>query len=265
LEVPTYEDARHQLVDWMADPQNPFFAKALVNRYWKHFFGKGIVDPEDDLRVTNPPSNPELLDALAQHFVDHRFDLKDLVRTICKSSVYQLSSEPTPENAGDQQSYSSFYPRRITAEVLYDAVNSVTEVSSSFNGIPRGTTAVQLPDNGFNNYFLEVFGKPEAESACECERSVEVNLSQSLHLLNSGDIQGRLQNGTGRAARFDRESEMAEEEKIRQLYLAAFTRPPTPEETQFVLARLNEYSNRRQAWEDVIWAIVNAREFQFVR
>lgn len=265
LEISPYEDARQYLVDWMAAPENPFFAKALVNRYWKHFFGRGIVDPEDDLRVTNPPSNPELLDALAKHFLDHKFDLKDLVRTICKSNVYQLSSEPTESNKSDQQNYSSFYPRRLPAEVLYDSVNAVADTPSNFNSIPQGTTAVQLPDNGFNNYFLEVFGKPEAESACECERSVEANLSQSLHLLNSGDVQNRLQNGQGRAAKFNREQDRSDADKIRELYLAAFAREPRAEESTFIIEQIAKYTNKQQAWEDVIWSILNAREFQFVK
>jgi hypothetical protein len=265
LDVPSYDDARHYLVDWMADPENPYFARALVNRYWKHFFGKGIVDPEDDLRVTNPPSNPELLDSLAKHFIDNQFDLKDLVRTICKSSVYQLSSVPTESNIGDTQNFSSFYPRRFPAEVLNDAVNAVALSTTNFGNIPRGTTSVQLPDNGFNNYFLQVFGKPEAESACECERSVEANLSQSLHLLNSTDIQGRLQTGTGRASLLAREKERTTDEKVRELYLAAFSREPSAQEQAFVVQQVESYTDQKQAWEDVLWAIFNAKEFQFVR
>lgn len=265
LDISPHEDARQYLVDWMVAPENPFFAKALVNRYWKHFFGRGIVDPEDDMRVTNPPSNPELLDALTKHFRDNRFDLKDLVRTICKSNAYQLSSQPTESNHADQQNYSSFYPRRLPAEVLYDSVNAVADTPSNFGTIPQGTTAVQLPDNGFNNYFLEVFGKPEAESACECERSAEANLSQSLHLLNSDDVQGRLQNGQGRAARFTRELDRPDADKIRELYLAAFGREPRPEESTFILSQIAESQNEQQAWEDVIWAILNTREFQFVK
>ena len=265
LEISAYEDARQNLVDWMAAPENPFFARALVNRYWKHFFGRGIVDPEDDMRVTNPPSNPELLDALTMHFLEHRFDLKDLVRTICKSNAFQLSSEPTEFNSSDQQNFSRFYPRRMTAEVLYDSVNSVADTPSNFGTIPQGTTAVQLPDNGFNNYFLQVFGKPEAESACECERSPEANLSQSLHLLNSGDIQGRLQNGTARAARFAQDLIRTDAEKVRELYLAAFSREPRVEESEFILKQLELYPNKQQAWEDVLWAVLNAREFQFVK
>lgn len=265
LDIPAWEDARHSLVDWMADRDNPYFARALVNRYWKHFLGRGIVDPEDDLRVTNPPSNPELLAALEQHFLDHNYDLKDLVRTICKSTVYQLSPEPTEYNAADQQNFSSFYPRRLPAEVLYDAINHVAGVSSQFGGVPRGTRAVQLPDNGFNNYFLQVFGKPEAESACECERSAEANLAQSLHLLNSTDVQGRLQSGTGRAAEFGRDKERSDADKVTELYLWAFSRRPTDEELKFVVDHVSAAANKQQAWEDVVWAMLNAKEFQFVR
>ncbi len=265
LDIPAWEDARHSLVDWMAAPDNPFFAKALVNRYWKHFFGRGIVDPEDDLRVTNPPSNPELLDALAKHFVDHRFDMKDLVRTICKSSAYQLSSNPTEFNATDRQNFSSFYPRRLTAEVLYDSINQVLGTPATFGGVPQGTTAVQLPDNGFTNYFLQVFGKPEAESACECERSPEANLAQSLHLLNSSDIQNRLRNGAGLVAKLARDQERSDEDKTMEIYLRAFSRRPTAEESQLVCSHVQSATNKQEAWEDVLWAVINAKEFQFVR
>jgi hypothetical protein len=265
LDIPAWEDARHSLVDWMAAKDNPFFARALVNRYWKHFFGRGIVDPEDDLRVTNPPSNPELLAALEKHFLDHNFDLKDLVRTICKSNAYQLSSEPTEFNAADTQNFSSFYPRRLPAEVLYDAINHVAAVPANFGGVPQGTRAVQLPDNGFNNYFLQVFGKPEAESACECERSPEANLAQSLHLLNSTDVQGRLQNGNGRAAMFARDQEGKDEDKATELYLWAFSRNPTADELKLVTNHIANAQNKQQAWEDVVWAMLNAKEFQFVR
>ena len=265
LDIPAWEDARHSLVYWMAAKDNPFFARALVNRYWKHFFGRGIVDPEDDLRVTNPPSNPELLAALEKHFLDHNFDLKDLVRTICKSNAYQLSSEPTEFNAADTQNFSSFYPRRLPAEVLYDAINHVAAVPANFGGVPQGTRAVQLPDNGFNNYFLQVFGKPEAESACECERSPEANLAQSLHLLNSTDVQGRLQNGNGRAAMFARDQEGKDEDKATELYLWAFSRNPTADELKLVTNHIANAQNKQQAWEDVVWAMLNAKEFQFVR
>jgi hypothetical protein len=264
LEVPAWQDARQELVDWMVEADNPFFAKALVNRYWKHFLGRGIVDPEDDLRVTNPPTNPELLDGLASHFVASGFDLRDLVRTICKSSTYQLSSTPTDSNRLDRQNYSSFQPRRLTAEVLYDAINQTLGTPASFNGLPKGTTAVQLPDNGFNNYFLTVFGKPEASSACECERNPEANLAQSLHLLNSQDVQGRLQSGSGAAATLAKDTETKAAEQVDAIYLRALSRRPTAAERKRIVEHVSAAENRQQAWEDVLWAILNTKEFQFV-
>jgi len=265
LDIPAYEDARHRLVDWMVDSSNPFFAKTLVNRYWKHFFGRGIVDPEDDLRVTNPPSNPELLDALAKHFVDSRYDMKNLVRTICKSSVYQLSSDPTEFNIADRQNFSSFYPRRLNAEVLYDTINSFIGLTANFNGVPPEMTAVQLPDNGFNNYFLQVFGKPESESACECERSPEANLAQSLHLLNSGELQNRLQSGQGVASELAKDKETSVDAKANRLYLRGFARKPNEQELELIRQHLASTENQQQAWEDILWAMINAKEFQFVK
>ncbi len=265
LEIPAYEDPRHHLVDWMSAPDNPYFARALANRYWKHFFGRGIVNPEDDMRVTNPPSSPELLDALAEHFVKQQFDLKELIRQICRSSTYQLSSVPNEHNARDTQNYSSFYPRRLNAEPLYDAINQVAGVDARFSGVPTGTRATQLPDNGFNDYFLQVFGKPEAASACECERSAEANLAQSLHLLNSTDIQSRLTNGNGRARALARDQEMTDQEKVTEIYYWAYSRPPREDEMKFVLSHITENDNKQQAYEDLLWAIFNTKEFLFVR
>lgn len=265
LDIPAYEDPRHHLVDWMSAPENPFFAKALANRYWKHFFGRGIVDPEDDMRVTNPPSNPDLLNALADHFIQSKFDLKDLIRQICRSSTYQLSSEPNEYNGPDKQNYSSFYPRRLNAEPLYDAINQVSAVPARFNGVPIGTRATQLPDNGFNDYFLQVFGAPKAESACECERSPDANLAQSLHLLNSTDIQGRLTNANGRVRQLVQDEELTDPQRVTELYLWAFSRPPRDEELQFVLSHVESNENKQQAYEDLLWAIFNTKEFLFVR
>lgn len=264
IDVPSYEDPRHALVDWMSAPDNPFFARALVNRYWKHFFGRGIVDPEDDMRVTNPPSNPELLDALAKSFVDSKFDLKNLVRTICRSNAYQLSAEPNEYNESDKQNFSSFYPRRINAEPLYDAINQVAGTNVSFAGMPVGTRAVQLPDSGFNDYFLLVFGKPQAESACECERSSDANLAQSLHLLNSTDIQSKLASNTGRCRQLA-ESEQTDTEKVTELYYAAMARAPDNGELAHVLEYLDGKTDKRKAFEDVMWVLFNTKEFLFVR
>ncbi len=269
LEIANHEDPRQRLVDWMASPENPFFARALVNRYWKHFFGRGIVDPEDDMRVTNPPTNPELLDALAKSFVDSKFDLKALVRSICQSSTYQLSSEPTRFNKNDKLNFSSFAPRRLNAEPLYDAINQVAGTNVTFNGVPSGTSAVELPDNGFDDYFLSVFGKPQAESACECERSAEANLAQSLHLLNSSDIQTKLTSGTGRPARLVANAELTDEQRISELYLWAFARLPRPDEQKlvgdYVLKQGDTPARKQQAYEDLLWAMFNTKEFLFNR
>jgi hypothetical protein len=212
--ISTEDDPRQSLVDWMTSKDNKFFAPALVNRYWKHFFSRGLVDPEDDMRVTNPSTNQELLDALAKHFIDGGFNLKDLVRTICTSQVYQLASTPNDYNANDKQNYSRYYPKRLPAEVLLDAIDQVTESKTGFNGVPQATRAVQLPDSGFNSYFLTVFGRPESSSACECERSSEANLAQSLHLLNSSEVQGKLSAGGGRAALLAADKNRSREDKI---------------------------------------------------
>ena len=196
-------DPRQKLVDWLAEPNNPFFARAVANRYWAHFFGRGIVDPLDDMRVTNPPSNPELLDALAKDLVDSKFSLKHLIRTICKSRTYSLSSTPNEFNKNDKQAYSRYYPKRMSAEVLFDAVCQVTASPTAFAGLPQDkhapNRAIMLPDESFQSYFLDVFGRPQRISACECERVSEANLAQALHLLNSEEVQGKIARQGGRA------------------------------------------------------------------
>ena len=213
LDLTADDDPRHALVDWMSGPNNKFFAHTLVNRYWKHFFSRGLVEPEDDMRETNPAVNPELLEGLAQHFIRNGFDMKDLIRTICQSKAYQLSSIPNEYNAKDKTYFSRYYPKRLNAEVLYDAINQMTGAQPSFSGLPVGTRAVQLPDNSFNSqsYFLTVFGRPDSSSSCECERSSDASLAQSLHLLNSKDIQGKLSSGSGRAAKLVGEKTPADE------------------------------------------------------
>lgn len=269
LAIAPEDDPRHALVDWMSSPDNKFFAPMLVNRYWKHFFGRGLVDPEDDMRATNPSTNPELLKALANDFVESGFDLKHLVRTITRSSVYQLSSTPNDFNVKDKQNFSRYYPRRLPAEVLLDSIDQVTGAHTAFEGMPVGTKAVQLPDAGFNNYFLKVFGRPEGASACECERSTDANLAQSLHLINSSEIHNRLSGDTGTAAKLAAETEAAPPQRLRQLYLSALGRPPTKDET----AKLMDYLERkaqpadkggmRPAYEDIVWTLINTKEFLF--
>jgi hypothetical protein len=257
------EDPRAALADWMTTPDNPFFSAALVNRYWKHFFGRGLVDPEDDMRVTNPATNRELLDALARHFVSTKFDIKGLVRTICTSQAYQLSSLPNDYNANDKQNYSRYYPKRLPAEVLLDAIDSVTESKTGFSGVPQTTRAVQLPDSGFNSYFLTVFGRPESSSACECERSSEANLAQSLHLLNSSEVQGKLSAATGRAAQLAAAQDRSREDKIREIYLRVYSRQPQSDELTVALEHLAKAKDEKLAFEDILWALINTKEFLF--
>jgi hypothetical protein len=260
LEVPDEVDPREKLVDWMVDKDNPYFARALVNRYWKHFLGRGLVEPEDDLRATNPPSNPELLDALARHFADHHHDLKDLVRTICTAQVYRLSAVPHRFNADDRQNFSRFLPRRLTAEVLLDAIDAVTLSPTTYKGVPEGTRAVQLPDNQFDSYFLSVFGRPDFASACECERSVEATLAQCLHMFNSAELLGKVSGP--RASQLARD-ERPPAEKIRELYLVALAREPGDQETAALVAHVEKRGNSQSAYEDILWALINTKEFLF--
>ena len=268
LELSADDDARLALAEWMISNDNRFFARSLANRYWKHFFNRGLVDPEDDMRETNPPTNPELLDALAKHFVASSYNLKELVRTIARSTAYQLSSVPNEHNAVDKQNFSRYYPRRLPAEALLDAINVVTKSDNKFEGLPRGTRAMQLPDNAFNasTYFLTVFGRPDSSTSCECERSQDASLAQSLHLLNSKDVQEKISHDKGAAALLAADAKTSDDEKVKQLYLAAFSRQPNESEIAVAkghLERAKDDKAKRQAYEDMVWALINTKEFLF--
>ncbi|MFO0846084.1 MAG: DUF1553 domain-containing protein [Gemmataceae bacterium] len=268
VEVSSFDDPRQKLVDWMVAPNNPFFAKAVANRYWAHFFNRGIVDPLDDMRITNPPSNPELLDALAKEVIDSKFSLKHLVRVIVKSRTYQLSSTPNEFNKHDKQNYARYYPRRMSAEVLYDAVNQVAEAPAGFGGLPTDrhapNRAIMLPDESFTSYFLDVFGRPQRISACECERVSEANLAQALHLLNSDEVQGKLARNGGRADVLARDAKTPEAAKVDELFLWAFARQPTDEQRRVALDHIEKHkANKRQAYENILWALLNTKEFVF--
>ncbi len=263
------EDPRHRLVDWMVDPTNPFFTKAVANRYFAHFFGKGLVDPVDDMRVTNPPSNPELLDALAQELIDAKFSLKHLVKVMCKSRTYQLSAVPNEFNKNDKKAFARYYPRRMAAEVLYDAVSQVTGSPAQFQGLPTDkfapNRAIMLPDEAFPSYFLDVFGRPQRISACECERVSEANLAQSLLLLNSAEIQGKLARAGGRVDQLVKDPR-PDAEKVEELFLWAFARRPTEAQLQFALGKIQDNSrNKRLVYEDIMWALINTKEFILVQ
>lgn len=258
-----YDDPRHELVDWMADPSNPYFAKAFVNRIWAHFFGRGIIEPMDDIRETNPPMNGPLLDALAQEFIRSGFDMRHIVRVICKSTTYQLSSKSNQWNLAETQNHSRYYPQRLQAEVLLDAIDQVTENPTRFSGLPGGTRAVQLPDEGFSNSFLRLFGRPLRESACECERVAEPSLSQSLYLLNDDFIQSKVAASkglTGRLAADKRDTP----EKIRDLFLQVLQRSPTEDEISRAQQYLASEENPHDAYSNLIWALLNTKEFLYV-
>jgi hypothetical protein len=274
LKLKPEQDPRVSLAEWMRAKDNPFFAHTLVNRYWKHFFNRGLVEPEDDMRETNPPVNPELLSALAADFIKSGYDLKKLIRTIATSTTYQLSAVPNAHNAKDRQNFSRYYPKRLNAEVLYDAVNTLLDVETNFAGQAPGTRAVALPDNSYNQstYFLSVFGRPDSSSACECERTQEASLAQSLHLLNAADIQTQLARGNGRADMLTKDTR-PDDDKITDLYHIALSRDPNADEVKFARSHLEKktksktgdeaFKGKKEAYEDILWALLNTKEFLF--
>jgi hypothetical protein len=261
-QVDPWQDPREVLANWLTAPENPFFARAVVNRYWKHFFGRGLVEPEDDMRLTNPASHPELLDELAADFVAHGYDVKYLISLLCNSSAYQLSAIPNEFNADDKSSFSRYYPKRLAAEVTLDAVDQITGQATSFPGLPSGTLANNLPDNGFPSYFLTVFGRPEGNSACECERSSEANLAQCLHLINSDEVQKKLRADSGLVAQLGQSKDDIAA-AIRTLYMRAYSRPPEASEQEIALRYLQSKPDLRAAFEDLAWTLMNTKEFLF--
>lgn len=270
LQIDNGDDPRNRLVDWMIEQKNPFVAKAIVNRYWSHFFGRGIVDPLDDMRVTNPPSNPELLQALADDFIKNGMSLKNLVRTIVNSRAYQLSAIPNEFNKNDKQNFTRFYPRRLGAEVLLDAVSQVTDSPSTFSGLPTDLhgprRAMMLPDENHGSYFLEVFGKPARTSSCECERTNDANLAQALHLLNSDEVQQKLSRAGGRADKLAQDKSKDDAAKVKELFIWCYGRLPTEQQLKVSLSHLDKLSaNRKQGFENLLWALVNTKEFLFVQ
>lgn len=254
-------DRRGHLAAWMTEPDNPFVARTMVNRVWAHFMGRGLVDPVDDMRDTNPATNEALLASLTDDFVQHGFDIKQLIRTITDSHAYSLSSLPNEWNVRDTDNFSRAYRKRLPAEVLLDAVCDVTETEPTFEGVPPGTRAMQLWNNRLPSTFLDVFGRPERKTVCECERTIDTSLAQVLHLMNAPLVNDRIQSPTGRAARLAA-SNASTAEIIVELYLATLSREPTTRELQSARAvfELPE-SSRRQATEDVLWALMNTAEF----
>jgi WD40 repeat protein len=258
-------DPRRALADWMTDAKNPFFARAAANRVWAAFFGRGIVDPVDDFRISNPPSNPALLDALGQEFVRQKFDLKALMRTILRSHLYQLSAVPNDTNRADTRNFSRAYRRRLPAETLADAIADITGVPDNYPGMPPGSRAMQAWTYKIDSQTMDAFSRPNSSSDCPNERDAKPSIVQALHLMNSRLLQEKLASKAS-SARVQRlaESQLKPEEIITELYLASFARKPTDEELKIASAPfIGEGATRRAATEDVLWSLMNSAEFVF--
>ena len=264
-EVATFsaeEDPRHGLVDWMAKPENPFFAKSLVNRLWGHFFGRGLVHEVDDMRATNPACNPQLLDALAKDFIDHQFDMKHICRVMLNSNVYQLGSEPTDGNKKDRQNFARYYGRRMIAEVFLDSVDQATGAKTKFNGVASSARAVDLPHENFGSHFLDTFDRPRRVTGCECERSSGATLAQVLTLANSDEIESKVADAQGVIARLVKDQK-SHDEIVDELYLGSLSRFPNAEERTKTKYFVDSIENKSEAYQDLLWTLLNSREFMF--
>lgn len=254
-------DRRRVLADWLTSADNPFFATAIANRIWAHYFGRGLIEPIDDIRATNPATNAPLMQALANHMRDVQYDLKAFTRTLLNSRLYQLSSTTLPSNINDQQNFSHSYQRSLPAEVTLDAICQCTGVAEEFNGWPKGYRAIQVWDNRVPSYFFTIFGRPVRATVCECERSNEPSIAQALHLLNAPEITQKISHRRGFVRKLA-ESNLSSEDSIDELYLATLSRFPNQYERELMLQAFAE-ADRGAAMEDILWALLNSREFLF--
>ena len=263
LDLDPDKDPRAVLADWITSPENPYFAKVIVNRVWADLMGRGIVDPVDDLRATNPPSNPELLDALAKDFRTGKCDLKKLIRTICLSHAYQLSTTPNDRNASDLRNYSRHYRQRLRAEVLLDMVSDISGVPEKFEAMPLGSRAIEVWTARAQSVFLDSFGRPDPNQDPPCERTSDTTVVQALHLMNSPALYRKVTADDGRCATLAA-SKKTPTEIIDELYLLAYCRYPTDTERAKALKRFEKPgATRRSATEDLMWALINTPEFVF--
>ncbi len=257
-------DRRIPLANWLASPDNSWFAKSIVNRYMSYLLGRGLVEPVDDLRSTNPATNEEMFTALAEYLEQNQYDVKKLVKVIMNSRVYQLSSQPTELNQAAGKFYAFYKVKRIAAEPLLDAINTATATTTKFQNLPAGTRAIELPDTNYPNYFLKTFGKPRRTSVCECERAPDENLAQALHTLNGDTINAKIDDANGRLGKLIT-AEKSDAEIIRELFLATWSRTPTEEEIAVCKGIVGEAAERKEGLGDVLWALINAKEFIYVR
>lgn len=273
-------DRRAHFADWLTSPDNPYFAKALVNRVWKNFLGRGLVEAEDDVRETNPPTNPELFEALAKDFVAHKYDVKHLVRTIMNSGAYQRSSRPTKGNESDDRFYSKYIVRRLSGEVILDALSQVTDVPTPFTKVytgveggtadtgnyPEGTRALQLPDSRVASSFLDAFGRPDRTQTCSCERQQDSTVGQALMLNNGQVLNDKLRSAKGRLEAWLKEG-ASDGMVVKRLFRLALSRDPTDAELTKMMELIKDASAtpaaKRDAIEDLFWAVLTSREFVF--
>jgi hypothetical protein len=259
-------DRREAYAKWLTDPKNPFFARGIVNRYWSYFFHRGIIDPVDDIRSTNPPINPALLEALTSDFAKAKFDPRHLIRRIVLSDTYQRSSIPNASNAKDEQNFSHAIPRRVPAEALLDSLVQASGIAEPFAGAPGGFRAAQLPDGNIENPFLHLFGKPQRMEACECERDNGSNMLQALHFINGKSILGRVRNGAGRPALLLAQK-LTDEQLVTEIYLWSLARNPNAKEMTVGLEYLKLFGEkeRASAAQDLMWALLNSRDFLMIQ
>jgi hypothetical protein len=276
LRLEATEDRRHHLAAWLTSPDNPYFSRSIANRVWANFMGVGLVEAVDDLRVTNPASNEKLLSALGKHLADQRFDLRALMRLILQSETYQRSGEATAQNAADTRFYARYYPRRLMAEVLLDALSQATGVPTEFytdlrnanrgrgDMYPIGFRALQLPDSQIGSYFLNTFGRANREQTCECERTEEPSVAQVLHIANGDTMNEKLGHKDNVIAR-QLAARTPAEQMIDEAYLGTLSRPPTAAEKEKILTVLKQTDEKehRAVWEDVYWALLSSKEFLF--
>jgi Protein of unknown function (DUF1553)/Protein of unknown function (DUF1549)/Bacterial Ig-like domain (group 2) len=262
VELKPGDDPRVALAAWMTDPKNEVFAGAAVNRLWAHFLGVGLVEPVDDLRASNPPTNPELWRVLVKEFISHKFGRKHLIRLILNSRTYQLSSATRPGNEKDTRFYSHFVARRLPAEVLLDALSCSTGVPDNFPGYPIGLRAVQLPDPALKSYFLSLFGRSERLTACACERTGEVTMPQLMHLQNGASVVEKIRAPQGRLAALVKAGK-SDEQIVAELFLATLSRPATGQEMATIRQTFAQGDSRDAVLHDVFWALLNSKEFAF--
>ncbi len=255
------KDRRKVLAEWLASPRNPYFAQNFANRIWAHFFGIGIIDPVDDVRVSNPASNPELLEALAKHFTDSGYDVRGLVRDICNSKTYQRSTVRNESNMADELNFAHQTIRRIKAESLLDIISQVTNTKDKFRGLPLGAKATQIADGATSTYFLTTFGRASRKTVCSCEVKMEPTLSQALHLMNGDTVNNKMKQGG--VIKTLQEQGLTPPQIVEHLYITCLSRKPTEQEITALQPLFAEGADVNQGLEDVFWALLNSREFLF--